>query len=169
MIIREETPDDVNGIRTVNKAAFETDAEAGLVDLLREKGKFILSLVAEIDGQIVGHLLLTPASIDYKEESYEVAALAPMAVLPEFQNKGVGKALVNKALNKLHDTDYEAVIVLGHPEYYPKFGFESASKYGIIYEHEVPDEAFMLIELKEKALKNIHGIAKYQPEFNDLT
>jgi len=168
MIIREEIPDDVSGIKVVNKAAFETDGEADIVDLLREKDLFILSLVAEIEDQIVGHILFTPASINYKDESFEVAGLAPMAVLPKFQKEGIGKALVNKGLELLHDTKYEAVIVLGHPEYYPKFGFEPASKYGIIYEHEVPDEAFMAIELKEGSLKNIHGIAKYQPEFNEL-
>lgn len=168
MIIREETYGDLHGIRIVNKAAFETEGEADLVDALRENDKFILSLVAEIDGQIVGHILFTPASINYKEEIFDVAGLAPMAVLPEFQNSGVGTALVNKGLSLLHNTNYRAVIVLGHPEYYPKFGFEPASKFGIIYEHEVPDEAFMAIELKEGALKNIHGIAKYQPEFNEL-
>ena len=133
MIIREETADDVRGIRVVNKAAFETEGEADLVDKLRENEKFILSLVAEIEGQIVGHILFTPATINYKEETFEVAGLAPMAVLPKFQKEGVGKALVNKGLSLLRDTDYKAVIVLGHPEYYPRFGFFPASKYGIIY------------------------------------
>lgn len=168
MIIREETADDVSGIRVVNKAAFETDGEADIVDLLRKKDKFILSLVAEIEGQIVGHILFTPASINYKDKSFDVAGLAPMAVLPKFQKRGVGKALVNKGLELLHDTVYNAVIVLGHPEYYPKFGFEPASKYSIIYELEVPDEAFLVLELKEDALKNVNGLAKYQPEFNEL-
>jgi len=168
MIIREESADDAGGIRLVNKAAFETDGEADIVDLLREKDKFILSLVAEIEGQIVGHILFTPASINYKDKSYDVAGLAPMAVLPEFQKTGIGKALVNKGLELLHDTNYDTVIVLGHPEYYPKFGFEPASKYSIIFELEVPDEVFMVLELKEGALNNINGIAKYQPEFNEL-
>jgi putative acetyltransferase len=168
MIIREESADDAGGIRLVNKAAFETDGEADIVDLLREKDKFILSLVAEIEGQIVGHILFTPASINYKEKSFDVAGLAPMAVLPKFQKKGVGKALVNKGLELMHNTTYDAVIVLGHPEYYPKFGFEPASKYHITFELDVPDEAFMLLELKQGVLKNINGIAKYQPEFNEL-
>lgn len=168
MIIREETADDACGIRVVNKAAFETEAEADLVDKLRENDKFLLSLVAEIEGQIVGHILFTPATINYKEEIFDVAGLAPMAVLPQFQKGGVGKALVNKGLFLLRNRDYKAVIVLGHPEYYPRFGFEPASKYGIIYEHEVPEEAFMVIELKEGVLKNIHGIAKYSPEFDEL-
>jgi putative acetyltransferase len=139
MTIRKETPDDVIGIRAVNEAAFETDSEANLVDRLRENDRFILSLVAEIDREIAGHILFTPASINYKEESFDVAGLAPMAVLPKFQKQGVGKAMVNKGLALLHNTDYEAVIVLGHSGYYPKFGFEIASKYGILYEHEVPD------------------------------
>lgn len=168
MIIREETPDDACGIRVVNKAAFDTDGEADLVDKLREDDKIILSLVAEVDEQIVGHILFTPAVIEYKDKSHEVAGLAPMAVLPKFQRGGVGKALVNKGLEMLHKTEYDAVIVLGHPEYYPKFGFEKASEFGIIFENEVPDEAFMIIELKEGALKNIHGIAKYLPQFNEL-
>lgn len=168
MIIREETADDISGIRIVNEAAFETDSEADIVDLLREKDKFILSLVAEIKGQIVGHILFTPARIVYKDKSHDVAGLAPMAVLPKFQKKGIGKALVNKGLEMLHDTKYNAVIVLGHSKYYPKFGFEPASKYSIIYELEVPDEAFLVLELKKEALKNIIGIAKYLPEFNEL-
>ena len=168
MIIREETADDVCGIRVVNKASFDTNSEADLVDLLREKDKFILSLVAEIEGQIVGHILFTTASINYKDKSFEVAGLAPMAVLPKFQKKGIGKALVNRGLQLMHETDHEAVVVLGHPDYYPKFGFELASKHGILYEHEVPDEAFMVLELKENALKNVNGLVKYQPEFNDL-
>jgi putative acetyltransferase len=168
MIIREETAEDISGIREVNKAAFETDGEADIVDLLREKKKFIFSLVAEIDEQIVGHILFTPASIVYKDDNFDAAGLAPMAVLPGYQKSGIGKALVNKGLELLRDTVYDVIIVLGHPEYYPKFGFELASKYGIIYEHEVPDEAFMVLELKEGVLKHIQGIAKYQPEFSEL-
>lgn len=168
MIIREETPEDICGIRIVNKAAFEQNGEADLVDLLRDKDKFILSLIAEVEGQIVGHILFTPAKIVNDKYELTVAGLAPMAVLPKFQKRGIGKELVKAGLEKLKETKYDIVIVLGHPEYYPKFGFEMASVHGIKCEFNVPDEVFMVLELKKEALKDVRGIAKYQSEFNDL-
>ena len=168
MIVRQERPEDVAGIRHVNEQAFGQPAEADLVDLLRARDKVILSLVAAQGDLIVGHILFSPVMIESEGNLFAAAGLAPMAVLPELQKQGIGSQLVKHGLEQCRKTGYECVVVLGHAEYYPRFGFVPASRYGLKCEYDVPDEVFMAIELREGALKGRAGIARYEPEFKEV-
>ena len=168
VVIRPEHPGDLAAIRFVNERAFGTSAEADLVDTLRARQKVVLSLVAVLDGRVVGHILFSPAAIESGGELFPVVTLAPMAVLPEYQRKGVGSLLVSTGLEELRRAGYDCVVVLGHPEYYPRFGFVPVSKHGIRCEFDVPDEAFMVIELRPGALHGRAGVVRYQPEFKDV-
>lgn len=169
MIVRQERPEDVAGIRHVNEQAFGQPAEADLVDLLRTRGKVVLSLVATQEDLIVGHILFSPVMIESEGEVFDAAVgLAPMAVLPGLQKQGIGSQLVEHGLELCRKSGYECVVVLGHAEYYPRFGFVPASRYGLKCEYDVPDEAFMALELRDGALKGRAGIAKYQPEFKEV-
>jgi putative acetyltransferase len=152
----------------VNDLAFNQPNEGRMIEALRKNKKFIseLSLVAEIDSKVAGHILFFPLNIISGEKSFEVLSLAPMAVLPEYQNNGIGKKLVTEGLKKSKEMGYKAVVVLGHPTYYPKFGFERASKWNIKLPIEnVPDEASMAIELEEGFLKDKAGIIEYPAEY----
>jgi putative acetyltransferase len=141
-----------------------------MISALRKNKKFIpeLSLVAEINGKVVGHILFFPINIISGEKSYEVLSLAPVAVLPKLQRKGIGKKLVIEGLKKSKDIGFKAVVVLGHPTYYPKFGFEPASKWNIKPPIEdVPDETSMALELVEGSLKGKAGVIEYPAEYNE--
>lgn len=169
LTIRPESEADIPAVRTVNQRAFETPAEAGLVDALRARRASILSLVAEIDGAVTGHIFFNTVEIKGPHGVFEAAGLAPMAVLPEFQNQGIGSALAHRGLEELRRMRLPAVIVLGHPEFYPRFGFLPASRWGIRFPLEVPDAAFMALELQPGALQGVSGVAHFQPEFDLLT
>lgn len=164
IVIRREELADQRGIWDVNAQAFGQEAEANLVDALRKNGKVILSLVAEIEGRVVGHILFSQVAINDKTG----AGLAPMAVLPEFQKKGIGSLLIAKGISGCRDLKYDFIAVLGHPNYYPRFGFKPSVQYGIKSEYDVPDDTFMILELRKDSLKGVHGVLKYQPEFNDV-
>ena len=165
--IRKEQRGDEEQIRLVNTRAFGQPAEADIVDALRKTCPEGVSFVAEHKGQIVGHILFTPAVIETQEKEIGGMGLAPVSVLPEFQRQGIGSKLVQAGLDEMSKTRQPFVIVLGHPEYYPRFGFIRASHYGIAsqYDH-VPDEAFMILVLDEGALKGVSGVAKYRAEFD---
>ncbi|OGU67281.1 MAG: hypothetical protein A2W30_08140 [Ignavibacteria bacterium RBG_16_36_9] len=168
IIIRTENQNDYEQITKVNDLAFNQPNEGMMISVLRKNKKFIpeLSLVAEIDSKVVGHILFFPLNIISGEEAVEVLSLAPMAVLPEYQQKGIGKNLVIEGLKKSKEMGYKAVVVLGHPTYYPKFGFERASKWNIkLPIEDVPDEASMSIELEEGFLKDKAGIIEYPVEY----
>lgn len=165
MIIRSETPADLQSVREVNEAAFESSVEAEIVDVLREQNDSIVSLVAEHDDQVVGHILFSPVSLAGHPE-VALTGLGPMAVLPSHQRQGIGSALVEEGLNRCRERGCNAVVVLGHPEYYPRFGFVPASRYGIDSEYDVPDEVFMLVELEAGALQNASGRVTYDDAFN---
>lgn len=165
--IRQETAEDVAAIRRVHLEAFTTPFEANLVDRLRVEGAHMLSLVALRNGRVIGHILFSPVSIECDHETLEVAGLAPMAVYPNHQRAGIGSALIRTGLEMLRGKGVPAVVLLGHPEYYPKFGFQPASVFGIHYGYRVPDEAFMALELTEGALKNVSGLARYHYAFED--
>ena len=168
IIIRSEKLEDVTAIRIVIKQAFGRSAEADLVDALRQNGKALLSLVAEERGQVVGHILFSPVTVETANGERSGVGLAPLAVLPEFQNRGVGSLLVEQGLNHCRAAGHAFAVVLGHAHYYPRFGFSKASRFGIKCEYDVPEEHFMAIELQEGALQNQAGIARYQPEFNEF-
>ncbi len=168
MTIRQEQPEDVVAIRQVVEAAFGQAAEADLVDKLRARGKCVLSLVAEDAGQIVGHILFSDVTLAANAQANRVIGLAPLAVAPAFQKSGVGSQLTRTGLDWCREAGYGAAIVLGHPDYYPRFGFAPASRFGIHSEYNVRDEVFMAMELRAGALAGCSGLAQYQSEFNEV-
>jgi len=166
MIIRREKEEDFKDIYEINKQAFKQKDESELIERIRISKNFVpeLSLVAEEDGKIIGHILFSKIKI-IGEEEYESLALAPMAVLPELQKQGIGGKLIKEGLNKARELGFNSVIVSGHKDYYPRFGFERASKWNIKCPFQVPDEAFMATELNAGALANKSGIVEYPEEF----
>ena len=168
MNIREEVASDIDKIWEVNSEAFETETEANLVNALRNSGCTYLSLVAEIDNKVVGHILFTPVELSGNENKLKLMGLAPMAVFSQYQSKGISSQLVQAGLEHCQTLGYDAVVVLGHPNYYPKFGFSPSVKYGIKSEYEVPDEVFMILELTPGSLKNHEGVIKYHEAFNSV-
>lgn len=168
IIVRAETAEDIEAVRRVNELAFEQAEEATLVDALRVAAHPHISLVAEADGQVIGHIFLSPVTIEMEERAPLIYGLAPMAVLPEYQNQGVGSRLVREGLSECRRIGCGAVVVLGHPEYYPRFGFVPASRKGLRCEYPVPDEAFMVVELTPGALLSARGLVKYHPEFGNV-
>jgi putative acetyltransferase len=168
MTIRPEKPEDIPAIRIVNERAFGRPAEAELVDALRQNGKAAISLVAEDDGRIVGHVLFSPVTIQSKGTGLTGIGLAPLAVIPERQNQRIGSMLVEHGLRLCWEEGHPFAVVLGHPDYYPRFGFVPASRFGIKSEYDVADEVFMVMELREGALCGCAGVVKYQPEFNEV-
>ena len=166
-VIREEGPQDAPAIRAVNEQAFGQPAEADLVDALRRSCAERLSLVAEEDDVVVGHILFTPAVVESAGRQVVGMGLAPMAVLPERQRQGIGSALVERGLSALRERRCPFVIVLGHPGYYPRFEFERASARRLASQWEgVPDEAFMVLILDSQAMAGMYGAARYRPEFD---
>ena len=166
--IRAERAEDVTAVRRVNELAFGQPGEASLVAALRAAARPHISLVAVEDGQVVGHIFFSPVSIEPEDSSFKAMGLAPMAVLPEYQRRGVGSALVRAGLNGCRRIGRTAVVVVGHPEYYPRFGFRPASRFGLRCEYPVPDEVFMAAELEPGALAGRRGLVKYRPEFNEV-
>jgi putative acetyltransferase len=166
--IRPENPEDIVRIDELTRLAFQGVDEANLIAAIRDSTYFVpeLSLVAVDDDRVVGHILFSLITIESSEKSVEALALAPMAVLPEYQNRGIGTLLVQHGLAACKKLGYSIVIVVGHPEYYPRFGFRPARDCGIKAPFEVPDEAFMVCELVTGALKNVSGVVKYSPAFD---
>jgi putative acetyltransferase len=168
LTIRPERPADQAAIRSVNEAAFGGPAEGALVDALRVTSAFIpeLSLVADDDtAGVVGHILFTRLRVVEGDVSRPALALAPMAVAPPRQRRGVGSALVRRGLAEAERLGHGLVIVLGHPDYYPRFGFRPARAFGIRSPFEAPDEAFLVLELRPGVLDGVRGVVEYPPEF----
>ena len=164
MRIRHERADDIPRIRAVNLAAFGAGTEADLVEALRGQASPFISLVAEEDAEIVGHILFTPVTLDGHPD-LRMLGLAPMAVMPGRQRHGIGSALVREGLAQCHRAGVQAIVVLGHPEYYPRFGFTPASRAGLRSEYDVPDEVFMVMELEKGALDGKSGTVRYHTAF----
>ena len=165
--IRLEKPEDVQQVRSIHERAFRQPTEADAVDRLRLTCPEALSVVAEDDGRIVGHILFTPVIIDSPKRKVEGMGLAPMAVLPKCQRQGIGSKLVEHCLKILRERGCPFVIVLGHPEYYPRFGFVPASTYNLTSQWKnVPDESFMILVFDEEILQGVSGVARYRDEFN---
>lgn len=164
--IRAERAGDVPAVRRLNELAFGQPEEAALVDALRAAADPHVSLVAADGDQIVGHIFFSPVSIGPDDGA--AMGLAPMAVLPERQRRGVGSMLVRAGLEECRRIGRDAVVVLGHPEYYPRFGFRRASRLGLRCEYAVPDEAFMAVELEPGALAGRRGLVRYRPEFGEV-
>jgi putative acetyltransferase len=167
MLIRAENENDRDAVFAVNLSAFETPSEATLVDGLREHAQPVLSLVAEENGNVVGHIMFSPVFLSGNPD-LKVMGLAPMAVAPEHQRKGIGSALVRAGLEQCRQLGFVAVVVLGHPEYYPRFGFSPSSRFGIDSDYEVPEEVFMAVELEPEALSGKTGRVKYHHAFSKV-
>lgn len=163
--IRPEQPGDEPAIHCVHAAAFETDAEAKLVDELRRARAHVVSMVAQVAEQIVGHVLFTKVTVTSDAGDWAALGLAPVAVLPEFQRQGIGTQLCRAALETCRAQGHGVAIVLGHAEYYPRFGFEPAVKRGIRWEHDVPDDAFMVLQLQPGALAGKIGVVRFHQAF----
>ncbi|MBU1170890.1 MAG: N-acetyltransferase [Proteobacteria bacterium] len=168
MIARAEKPEDISRIYQINIETFSTDAEANLVDMLREHKVPLISWVAEDKGELIGHILFSPVTLVGQMSRISMAGLGPMAVRPSHQKKGVGTMLVEAGLKQCLKEGYSAVVVLGYPEYYPRFGFVPSVAYGIDSTYDVPPEVFMVKELKKGALKGIQGTVSYHGLFNDV-
>jgi putative acetyltransferase len=172
-IIRQENPDDYSGIRETNFMAFDTgENEARLVELIRESEQFVpeFSLVAvKDDGEVIGHILFSIIHLVTKQGTVPTLGLAPMAVKPGYQNSGIGSDLVNEGIKACRALRYDHIFVLGHPNFYPRFGFSPASQFGIDSPFPVPDEVFMVLELKIGSLSGLQGKIKYPPAFNAVS
>jgi putative acetyltransferase len=166
--IREERNEDIAAIREVNLAAFDRPAEANLVDRLRARNRLQVSLVAEFNGRVIGHIAFSPIVLDPGPQNLTGSGLAPMAVLPDFQQQGVGSLLIHAGLDRCRCKGIDYVVVLGHPDYYPRFGFHPAHSFGIACSWPVPEDVFLALELRPGALAGIHGTAQYEPEFNEV-
>lgn len=162
--IREEAPADLDAIRQVHELAFPAPEEADLVDRLRENGNLTLSLVAVQNERIVGHIAFSPVTIPSGDAVLTGTGLAPMAVLPDCQRQGIGSELIHEGISRSRQSGIPFVVVLGHLEYYPRFGFRRALDWNVGNEYGV-DEEFMILELVPDTLSHCSGIAKYGPEF----
>jgi len=170
IIIRPEQEKDYLTIKKVNNLAFGQENEGNLVEKLRKNQEYVpeLSLVAEVENEVVGHILFYPIQIVAKDASFPSLALAPLAVLPDYQHKGIGKQLVKTGLTQAKQLGYPSVIVLGNPNYYPQFGFKRASEWNIRCPFEVPDTSFFAIALEKDGLAEVHGTVAYPKEFYEV-
>jgi putative acetyltransferase len=168
--VRCETPADHDAIREVNRQAFGRPNEARLVDAIRQTAAFIhdLSLVAVRDGRVVGHALFSRVTVEGEGQPAELLALAPVAVLPECQRRGVGRQLIGVGLACAAMLGHAAVVVVGHPAYYPRFGFTSARAFGLEAPFPVADEAFLALPLRPGALDGVRGLVIYPAAFNEV-
>jgi len=152
----------MQAIREVNRRAFGQEQEGAIVDALRANGAAQLSLVASLDGRIVGHILYSPVQVG----DVVGAGLGPMAVLPDYQRRGIGSRLVEAGIQRLEEQGCPFVVVVGHPAFYPRFGFEPASRRGIACEWSVPDDVFMVRVLDAGRMGGSSGVVRYRPEFS---
>jgi putative acetyltransferase len=160
---RPEEPHDAADVRGTNEEAFGTALEARLVDALRGSADSF-SLVAMLGARVIGHILFSPVAIE-PPATVRIAALGPMSVRPKYQGVGVGGKLVRAGLKECRRRGYASVVLVGHPEYYPRFGFVPAHTKGLKCELPVPPEAFMVLELTPNALAAVTGVIRYRPEF----
>ena len=166
MDIRTEKPEDLEAVRNVNIAAFGRENEANLVDRLRGIGS-TFSFVAVQSDRIVGHIFFSLVTVEGKcSKNLSILGLAPVAVLPNYQRQGIGTLLIREGLKECRRSGFPAVVVLGHPHFYSRFGFIPASRNSLRCEYDVPDEAFMVLELESGALQDCSGTVKYRSEFS---
>ena len=165
MHVRTEEPRDWTTVHSVNTAAFGTSVEADLVDALRAKNRSVISIVAEIDDAVIGHIMFSPVLLAGHAD-LTIMGLGPMAVAPERQRKGIGSALIRAGLKRCEELGCDAVVVVGHAEYYPRFGFVPSARYALRSEYDVPDDVFMVLELKRGVLHGASGVVRYDEVFS---
>ncbi|MBI2909680.1 MAG: N-acetyltransferase [Chloroflexi bacterium] len=168
--ISPEHPEDHQAIHEVNALAFGREVEARLVDALRGSPDFIpeFSMVAVEDGKVVGYIMFVPLAIETQRGTVPALALGVLAIRPEFQRRGIGSELVRRGLADCLGLRHKIVVVVGHAEYYPRFGFSSARAKGLKAPFEVPDEAFMVLELEPGALDGVSGMVRYPAAFGEV-
>jgi putative acetyltransferase len=167
--IREERPEDIPTIRSVNVEAFGQPQEANLIEMLRTNDGVRLSLVATTnEEQIVGHILYSPVTAVSGENKITGAGLGPMAVRPTHQRRGIGSKLIEFGTTRLRQGGCPFIVVLGHADYYPRFGFRRASDYGLRCQWNVPDNAFMALALNEAIVRDVSGLVEYRAEFSSV-
>ena len=167
MNVRAETNNDWPAVYDLNLFAFDMEAEANLVDVLRNCATPHISLVAEIEDEIVGHIMFSPVELSGCSSAF-IMGLAPMAVKEKFRGIGVGSKLVESGIEACKKLEVGAVVVLGHSRYYPKFGFNPAFNFNLSCEYDVPDEAFMALELLPGYLSSKSGVVKYHAAFANV-
>jgi predicted N-acetyltransferase YhbS len=169
IFIRSEKKSDFRDIKKITDLAFKQENEGVMIGKLRENPKYIkdLSLVAIVDDKIVGHILFFPIDIKNESRIITTLSLAPISVHPDFQNKKIGSLLIKTGLKKAKEFGFKSVIVVGHPNYYPRFGFKPASLWNIKLPIEAPDEVFMALELKSDELKDCSGIVEFPKEYQE--
>jgi putative acetyltransferase len=163
--IREDRPSDIPAIRDLNRRAFEQDQEADIVDALRSNGAALLSLVATLNDRVVGHIMYSPLEVG----PVTGAGLGPMAVLPEHQRQGIGSKLIEAGNRQLREAGCPFIVVVGHADYYPRFGFRPARAHGITCEWEVPDDVFLVLVFDPEKMQGVSGLAKYRHEFSTVS
>lgn len=168
MKIRSEAPKDYPEIYQINCAAFDSNMEAELVNALRKSGAALVSLVAEENGTLLGSVHFSPVFIEHNPQEVPIAGLAPLAVLPAYHGKGIGGKLIRAGLEKCHALGIQAVVVLGDPKYFQRFGFSRADGFRLFCEYTSPPESFMALELVAGALKSCNGMVKYHSVFHDV-
>jgi len=164
MHIRLERREDAPRIHDLHRAAFGATLEGDIVAALRAAGAARVSLVAVDEGEIVGHILFSPVTIA-GADGLRIVALGPMAVVPDRQRRGIGSSLVDAGIEECRKSGAQAVFVVGHPEYYPRFGFVQAVRFGISCEFDVPDDVFMVLELAPGALQGRAGVVHFHEAF----
>ena len=163
--IREESPDDHGRVFEVQAAAFERENEAAVVDALRAAARPFVSLVATIESEIVGHIFFSPVSFEIHPEAPPAAALAPVAVVPHLQKRGIGSALVRAGLERCREHGWVAVFLVGDPGYYSKFGFTLAAPLGFTYGNPLFDAVLQMVELRSGAVAGYRGRVCFDPAF----
>ena len=168
--VRPEQPDDREAIAEVNRLAFGQNNEARLVAAVRNAEGFdpLLSLVALCDDRVVGHILFSPIHIETPRGAVPALALAPMAVHPDHQRQGIGSQLVRQGLDACRRLGHGIVVVVGHPDYYPRFGFKCAARFGLKAPFPAPEEAFMALSLSPHGQDGIAGTVRYPGPFEDV-
>jgi putative acetyltransferase len=167
--IREERPDDIETVRRINDAAFGQTQEGLIVDALRQSCEDTLSLIASLEGAVVGHIQFSRVMVHSGARIIPGMGLAPMAVWPQFQNRGIGSRLVREGIKRIREKGYPFIAVLGHDHFYPRFGFDRASKFGLFPQwEEIPDTAFMALILDQGAMEPVSGIVRYDAVFDTV-
>lgn len=167
MKIRKETAADIEAVFEINRSAFPTEEEAQLVNRLRETASPLISLVAEGEQEIIGHILFTPVTLD-SDTNLFLMGLAPMAVNPARQNKGVGSLLARAGIEECRAIGAAGLVVLGHPKYYSRFGFSPSANFGIKSKYDGAPEVFMVLELSAEVFAGKAGVISYHPSFARL-
>lgn len=168
VLIRVEHAGDEVAIADLNDAAFGGTEESRLVASLRRSGHATISLVAAARHHVVGHILFSPVTVETSGPAIAALGLGPMAVSPDWQRRGIGSSLVKAGLEECVTRGCEIVVVLGHPHFYPRFGFRPAHLLGLRSEYAVPDEVFMAMELVDGAMMGRRGLVRYLPEFGSV-